>query len=210
MGGQLPSLAPPRQPVVETGRWDGFGCLDAGSESDRLFKNGSEPTCHCRQLEPNEADIMGALDRALGCVIEATGSNEGELLIMDDPRRDLIFAQARGDAHTNRLLWQRLPAGRGVARRPAGRRRAAIVDNESKDERLKSGADVATDFRPRSHISAPLFDGDEVLGVIEVFDKKNGECFSLGDQNHLTVLAHLVSPILIQLRHRQTEKLIQQ
>ena len=153
---------------------------------------------------------MGALDRALGCVIEAAGANAGELLIVDDPRRDLNFSQARGDARTNRLLWQRLPAGQGVARRPAGRRRSAIVDNESKDERLESGADVATDFRPRSHISAPLFDGDEVLGVIEVFDKKNGECFSLGDQNHLTVLVHLVSPILIQLRDRQTEKLIQQ
>ena len=38
---------------------------------------------------------MGALDRALGCVIEATGANEGELLIMDDPCRDLIIAQAQ-------------------------------------------------------------------------------------------------------------------
>ena len=209
MSGRLPSLAPLKQPVVETGRWDGFGCLDAEPESDRLFNNGSEPTSQCRQLEPREADIMGALDRALGCIIEATGANEGELLIMDDPRRDLIFAQARGDAHTNRLLWRRLSAGRGVARRSAGRRRAAIVDNGSKDDQLKSGADVATAFRPRSHISAPLFDGDKVLGVIEVLDKKNGECFSLGDQNHLTVLAHLVSPILIQLRDRQTERLTQ-
>lgn len=214
---QVASFAPAEQSVGETGNREALHCLNANGNAnananayaaaEQQFVDPLETFSQRRPLKPSEADIMGALARALRCVIEATRAKDGRLLICDASSGDLISVLAHGDAPENRLLWQRAPAVLGLAHRAASHRRAAIVNYTSNDERIHSGFDVASGFRTRSLVAASLLDGDEVLGFIEVVNKKNGELFSFGDQYHLTVMANLVSPLLIQLRELQAEKL---
>lgn len=201
---------PPRAPVEESGRWDRFHRADAGPHAEKPDAYGSVSLSQCRQPEASEADILGALDRALGCILEATRAQEGGLLVMDDSSRELVYALVRGDTSKNRFLWRRPPSYRNRARRPATRSPASDGNDASRDDGFHGGKDVAVRFCNGFHITAPLFDGNEVLGVIEVFNKKNGNRFSRSDHNNLIAMSHLISPVLIQLREHQAETLARQ
>lgn len=207
---QVLSFKPPKERVEEARHRESFDRLNVQVEAGRRFVNALETLSRCRQLEPSEAEIMDALDRALVCVIDAISANDGALLVMDESSGDLVFALVHGDVPKKKLLWQRVPAGRGVAHWVAVHRRPAIVNSTLNDERFYSGIDVASGFHTRSIVAVPLIDGDKVLGVIEVLNKKNGEFFALSDQNHLIVMANLASALLVQLRDRQAKKLTEQ
>lgn len=184
---------------------DEFDRLNAQAEANWRFLNALATLALCQKNPDGEAEVMDALDQALVCVIEATGASDGALLVMDDASGDLIFTLVHGDTPKNRLLWRRVPAGRGVAHWAAEHRHATIVNNTSDDERFYSGIDAASGYRTRSIVAAPLLDGEKVIGVVEALNKNSGEFFSLSDQNHLTVMAYLGSTLLIQLRDRQAE-----
>jgi len=202
---QVLSFKPPKERVDEAWNRESLDRLNNQIEAGRRFANALEALCGCLQLESSEADIMEALDRALICVIDAVGANDGALLVMDDSSGDLVFALVHGDVPKTKLLWQRVPAGRGVAQWVAAHRRPAIVNSTLNDERFYSGIDVASGFHTRSIVAVPLMAGDKVIGVIEVLNKKNEDFLALNDQNQLTVMAHLASALLIRLCDRQSE-----
>lgn len=202
---QVLSFKPPKERVDEARNRESFDRLNLQVEAGRQFVNALDSLCQCRQIERSEAEIMSALDRALACVIEAINANDGAILVMDESSGDLVFALVHGDVPKKKLLWQRVPAGRGVAHWVAIHRRPAIVNSTLNDERFYQGIDVASGFHTRSIVAVPLIHDGLVLGVIEVLNKKNEEFFALSDQNHLTVMAHLASALLVQLRDRQAE-----
>jgi hypothetical protein len=158
------------------------------------------------RLEPSEADILGALDRALGCIIEATRAHEGRLLVTGASGREPIFALVRAGGSKSSVLW-RPPWDRVVDRGMQRLSHASPGDDASEGVTFLGRVDVDAGSRDGCHITAPLFEGIESLGVIEVFQKKNGVRFSRGDHDNLSVLAHLFSPILLQLRDHRFEKL---
>lgn len=150
-----------------------------------------------------ESEILEALDHALETVIRATSAKDGALLVRDDANGDLIFALAWGDTPKSELLWKRVPKGQGIAHWVVENRRPAIVNDVSSDERFYKEIDNANDFRTRSILAAPLIDGDQVIGVLEVLNKRDGEYFTISDQNHLTLLAHLAAVVLSELGKRK-------
>ncbi len=201
-----PSSAASPAPVGETGRRIQFDYPDSGPQDQRRCAAGSVPLSRCGELEPSDADIIGALHRALGSIIESTRAHEGGLVLRDPSGRELIFALVRGDDSTDRLLRQRPSAARGAARRWGSHARAFDGDNAGEDERVPSVVDIVTGLRDRYCIAAPLLDGHELLGSVEVFKRKNGDRFTPDDHNNLTALVHLLPPILMTLRDRQAEK----
>lgn len=201
------SFRPAKEAANEARHREDFDCLNAQIEAGRRFVSALDALSRCRQLEPSESEMMDALDRALGCAVEATRANDAALLVMDESGGDLVFVLVHGEVPEKKLLWQRVPPGRGVAHWVAAHRRAAIVNSTLNDERFYRGIDIASGFQTRSIVAVPLIHADKVLGVIEVLNKKNGEFFALSDQNHLTVLAHLASALLIRLRERWAEEL---
>lgn len=206
---QVLSFSAARDPLAKARHQESLDRLDAQVEAGKRFVDALEKLSDYRHTAPSEAEIMNALDRALTCVVDAVCANDGAVLIMDESSGDLVFALVRGEVPKKKLLWQRVPAGRGIAQWVAVHRRAAIVNSTLNDERFYQGIDAASGYHTRSIVAVPLIDGGEVLGVIEVLNKKNEEFFSLSDQNHLTVMAHLASALLRQVRDRQAEKLIE-
>ncbi len=199
------SFTPSKDRVDTSKRRELHVRLSEQVEAGRQYVSALESLSRCRELQLNEAEIMNSLNQALECLIAAVDANDGAVLIMDEDSGDLVFALAHGDAPKDKLLWQRVPAGRGVAHWVATHRRGAIVNSTLNDERFYSGIDIASGFHTRSIVAVPLLDGDRVLGVIEVLNKKDGEFFSLSDQNHLTLMAHLASALMVQLRDRESE-----
>ncbi len=194
----------PAQDRVDTAkRREQFERLNAEIEAGRRFVNSLETLSRFRQKEPSEAEIMDALDQALRCVVEATCADDGAVMIMDESNGDLIFALTYGNVPKEKLLWKRVPAGRGAAQWVATHRRGAIVNSALNDDRFYRGIDIASGYHTRSIVAVPLLDGDKAIGVIEVLNKKDGEFFSLSDQDHLTLMAHLASGLLTKLRNRE-------
>lgn len=153
--------------------------------------------------EITEGEVLEILDQALEKVLRVTSSKDAALLIRDDVTGDLVFALAWGDMPKSELLWKRVPKGQGVAHWVADNRRPAIVNDVSSDERFYAELDRVNSFRTRSILAAPLLNGEEVLGVVEVLNKQGSGYFTLNDQNHLTLLAHLASVVLAELGKRK-------
>ena len=109
------------------------------------------------------------------------------------------FALAQGDTPKEDLLWRPVPKGQGIAHWVASNMRPAIVNNASTDERFYDEFDTSNGFDTRSIVAAPLINGDKVMGVVEVLNKKDGRYFTFNDQNHVTLMAHLVSRLLARL-----------
>lgn len=196
-------LVTPSNSVSDTGLRRDFDSLNAKAEANWRFLNALATLVDYEQSPRSEAKTMDALDYALKGVIDATSASDGALLIMDESNGDLIFALAHGETPKEKLLWQRVPAGRGVAHWAASHKRATIVNSAWNDDRFYNGVDVANDFYTRTIVAAPLLNDKEAIGVVEILNKKDGEFFSLSDQNHLTVFARLASSLLVQLRDRR-------
>jgi GAF domain-containing protein len=147
----------------------------------------------------SEAEIMDVVEHALACLMRATSAKDGALLVSDDTSGDLIFALAQGDTPKEDLLWRPVPKGQGIAHWVASNMRPAIVNNASTDERFYDEFDTSNGFDTRSIVAAPLINGDKVMGVVEVLNKKDGRYFTFNDQNHVTLMAHLVSRLLARL-----------
>jgi GAF domain-containing protein len=147
----------------------------------------------------SEAKIMDVVEHALACLIRATSARDGALLITDDSSGDLVFALVHGDTPKKDLLWCPVPKGQGIAHWVASNMRPAIINNAATDERFYNRFDTANDFETRSIVAAPLINGNELMGVVEVLNKKDEHFFTLNDQNHVTLTAHLVARLLARL-----------
>ncbi|MDH3314403.1 MAG: GAF domain-containing protein [Gammaproteobacteria bacterium] len=202
--GQVLSFAAAKNSLDEGKTREEFHRLNAQAEATRHFINALGTLSDYGQDPPGEVEVMEALDHALACVIKATWAYDGALLISDDSSGDLIFALVQGEMPKTNLLWRRVPAGRGVAHWAASHKRATIVNNTVNDERFYKGIDAAINFCTRSILAVPLLNGDETIGVLEIINKKDGQFFSLSDQNHLTIMARLATTLLTQLRENQS------
>lgn len=199
------SFAAAKNSLDENKTREDFHRLNAQAEATRHFINALGTLSDYGQDLPGEVEVMEALDQALACVIKATWADDGALLIRDDASGDLVFALVQGEMRKKNLLWRRVPAGRGVAHWAASHKRATIVNNTLSDERFYKGIDAASNFSTRSILAAPLLSGNETIGVFEIINKKDGQFFSLSDQNHLTIMARLAMVLLTQLRESQSQ-----
>ena len=100
-----------------------------------------------------------------------------------------------------------MPPGHGIAGWVAEDGRAAVVNNAQYDDRVRAWMDGESEFRTSSSLAAAILWGGRVLGVIEVFNKRDGMHFSTADQSLLALTCRLAGKLLdtiIQRLERQT------
>jgi GAF domain-containing protein len=148
---------------------------------------------HSRQ---GESEVYLLLQQVLDNSIRAINARDGSLLVPDEATQDLVFVMVRGDEPHTELVGRRIPAGEGIAGWVAKNRRAAIVNNAAADDRFFPGMDREIDYRTKSLLAVPLVGGDEVLGVIEVLNKRDGRFFSTGNQALLTLMCRFAGELL--------------
>jgi signal transduction histidine kinase len=104
----------------------------------------------------------------------------GFLLLKDPATGDLVFQTALGEQLTEVKPF-RIPKGQGIAGRVAETRRAMMVEKSA-----SGGREI--DFRANNALCVPLILRDQVIGVIEVLNKKEG-AFSPRDLELLNSVA---------------------
>ena len=163
------------------------------------------------EREMNAAhDLDELLDRILEKAMDALEAEGGSIALCEPNSDDLRFRTVGGPM-APRLLHRTIKMGEGLIGWVAANRKAVIVNQPDDDNRHAAQFADSVGLRPRQLASAPLISGDEVLGAIELIDKREtGEPearggFSEGDLKLLTLIAGQSSRA-IQLARSRSER----
>ena len=143
------------------------------------------------------------LDQLLGEMM--TGSKAlmhaeaSSLLLTNASTNELDFYVATGKKSA--LLKQSTVAmGSGIAGWVALHKQPLIIDDCYKDPRFNSDYDAKNNFKTKSMICVPMIHKEDLLGVIQVINKKNGSVFTEDD---LLLLETLASQCAIAITNHQ-------
>ena len=141
------------------------------------------------------------LDDLLATIIAKTAEvldAERAKLFLYDPVRDELWSKAADHLEITEI---RLAMGEGIAGDVARTRLVENIPDVYADPRFNPEFDKRTGYRTRSILSMPLIGGhDELVGVIQVLNKKNQTRFDPEDESLLRGLTAHVS-VAIERAH---------
>ncbi|MCP5155616.1 MAG: GAF domain-containing protein [Ectothiorhodospiraceae bacterium] len=143
--------------------------------------------------------ILAMLDTSLPCAVAAVDATDGSILVRDDANSALAFVATAGSIPTQRLRWTYLPSHRGIASWVTANGQAAIVNDVRADERFYPGIDEVHAFHTRTVLAVPVIHGGNVLGVVEVLNKRGNRLFDTSDKRAIEVYAHCIGRTLAHL-----------
>jgi signal transduction histidine kinase len=144
-------------------------------------------------------DLDDLLGRILARSIAVLGASAGSIALTEGDV--LRFSTASGPA-AERMSHRTIKVGTGVIGWAVAHRQALIVNDPASDERHAAELAADLDARPRNILAAPLLDGDDVLGGIEVLDKWGSAGFDEADLRLLVLIAAQVAKAIGLARSR--------
>lgn len=173
-----------------------IGALAATSlERARLFAETDRSARQLRALNEVSQKLVAAeqsidtlLELITSSAVSILNAEAGSLLLMtDDSSGDIEFKVVIGSTGQE-LLGTRLPAGKGLVGEVATTGRHVIVNDTSQDKRW--GGEVAKGaFHTNKILASPLVAQDNVIGVLEIINKKDRSNFVASDVELLTTFA---------------------
>ncbi|HDT14987.1 MAG TPA: GAF domain-containing protein [Firmicutes bacterium] len=158
------------------------------------------------EITGRHIDLGKVLDRFLSVVMEETDSDAGSFLLVDDVTDTLYFAAARGKAG-ERIKKFRLAMGEGIAGWVAQNGMPIITPDASKDKRHSKRISAATGYKTRNMVCIPVKYEKEILGVIQLLNKKGGGVFTRDDvdviQPFLSYIAVLIKNAGLTIENRK-------
>ncbi len=119
---------------------------------------------------------------------DMTMAESWSIILKEEETGDLVLHRAEGKAK-RKLKHIRLNAGEGIAGWVSEKGIPVVVSDVARDKRFSSRIDKHTGFKTKTLMAAPIKSKGEVLGVLEVINKSNGESFTEED---LTLLMRFV------------------
>jgi signal transduction histidine kinase len=131
------------------------------------------------------------LDQVLSSIMaqvdEMLQAEAASLMLTDPATGDLVFQLALGDK-SNEVKPFRVPKGKGIAGQVAETGKPLVIADVAKDTRHFKGVDEKTQFITRNILCVPLILHEQVVGVVQVLNKKAGE-FTQRDIDLMTSIA---------------------
>jgi GAF domain-containing protein len=160
--------------------------------SDRVDPLGA--TLHAVALRVEAARRLAppAGTAVLRSIVEATAAlfdAEAASLALHDPASDrLVFEVAAGERGQG-VVGLAIGPSEGVAGYVFSTGQPLALSDVARDARFGRDTAERTGYVPRSLVAVPLVDGEGVLGVLEVLDKRGAEGFDLRDVELAAVFA---------------------
>jgi signal transduction histidine kinase len=132
-------------------------------------------------------DLDPLLTRIMENAVEILNCEAGSLLLVDDQTGESVFEVAIGPVGTD-LKGQRLPPGVGMVGK-AVKTKQAIIQNDVQGSEDWFNTDEQTGYSSKDLLVVPLIVKDEVIGVLEILNKKDASPFDSKDQDLLTAFA---------------------
>jgi signal transduction histidine kinase len=137
-------------------------------------------------------DIQTVLDNAMTSVQMSMNAEASAIFELDRAKGELFFRTALGDA-AEKAKEVRLKIGEGIAGWVAQTGQPLIVENALDDPRFWPVVDVKTGFVTRSILCVPMIYKGQLVGALEVLNKKDGRVFDGNDMEMLTIIANQVT-----------------
>lgn len=113
------------------------------------------------------------------------------ILLLNKEKNELYFKASLGKK-SKEIKKYKVKVGEGIAGWVAEKGKSLIVEDAAKDTRWKKNLDNATKFETKSLICVPLILEKEIMGVMEVINKKDEEYFDKNDEEILNSFANQV------------------
>ncbi|PJF30466.1 MAG: hypothetical protein CUN52_04030 [Phototrophicales bacterium] len=141
-----------------------------------------------RQLVAIESDIEELLNLITHSAVDILNAEAGSLLlVVEDGSGDLEFKVVVGGTGQE-LIGKRLEAGFGLVGRVAKTGKPVISNDTSTDKGWQGEVTEGT-FRTQSVLAVPLIAKDNIIGVLEVINKKDGTIYVQEDVELLSTFA---------------------
>lgn len=140
---------------------------------------------------------------------QLTHAEASSVMLLDSSKEFLYFKTAGGEKGTF-MKTIKIPVGQGIAGWVAQNNQSLLIDDVSKDERFSAAlADAKSGFVTRSILAVPMVAGDELIGVMEVLNKKVSETggkFTPDDQEILQSLSGFAAVSIVNSRLNAEQK----
>ncbi len=156
-------------------------------ETERRAQQLASLNVITRQLT-STMEIESLSRNILDSAVDILNAEAGSLFLVDEQTDELVFKVTVGPVAKN-LVGQRLPAGTGFVGQAVTTRQPVIVNNVAATTTWNPATDKQTGFVTRSILAIPMEVKDQVIGVIEVINKKDGSPFTEDDQNLLAAFS---------------------
>jgi signal transduction histidine kinase len=133
-------------------------------------------------------DVEKLLELILDKSLELLESEAGSFLLADEDTGELTFRVARGP-NSESLLGSRLPLGAGLAGAVAQSGQPMIVNSVQDDQRWFGRKVTSDEFVTQSILTVPLLRYRQVMGVLQIINKRSGAIFTEEDQALMTAFA---------------------
>lgn len=143
-----------------------------------------------RQLLQSVVDVARA-------ILDARASS---IMLLDPSTDELVFEAVSGEGEQV-LVGRRFPAARGVAGFVLASGEPLIVDDTGASPLFAADIAASTAYLPGSLMAVPLLHRDEVLGVLEVLDRRPDRHRPLGDMDLLGLFARHAAAALAVIQH---------
>jgi putative methionine-R-sulfoxide reductase with GAF domain len=121
------------------------------------------------------------------------------IMLLDEDQQHLFFKVATGEKG-GMVTKFRIKVGEGIAGAVAQTRETVLVNDVSRDSRFTGQHDQASGFKTKSVLCVPMLAGGELIGVLEVLNKKETSGFTEADKSLLESLASLAAMAIANAR----------
>jgi diguanylate cyclase (GGDEF)-like protein len=124
-------------------------------------------------LVTSSLDTLAVRQYAIEAATRLLNAEAGSLLLIDRDTDELYFEVAVGDKR-DEIKPVRFQKGIGIAGWVATHREPVIIHDAPSDIRFYRGVDEVSGFTTRSMICVPVREKEDVVGVLQVINKKEG------------------------------------
>ncbi len=162
--------------------------LSEGALGERELKALVEASA----LISSSLDLSATLKAIATSAAEVLNAEASSVLLLDKRRKRLVFEAAIGTT-SDRLLGQEMDAQAGIAGRVATIGQPVLVPDAHQHPDFFREFDDKSSFVTRGIIGAPMILHSEVIGVIEVLNRKGDAPFTPRDKELLRLFANLAA-----------------
>jgi signal transduction histidine kinase len=144
-------------------------------------------------------EIQMVLANAMTCVQTFMDAEASAIFELDRDRGELFFRTALGDA-AEKLKDVRIKLGEGIAGWVAQTGEPVIISDAHQDPRFYRIVDSRTGFKTRTILCVPMLSKGQIVGVLEVLNRRGDQDFTEDDLETLTILGNLIAIALENAR----------
>ena len=137
------------------------------------------------------ADLDVLLNKIIQYAAKIVEGEAASILLLNKEKRELYFKASLGKK-SQEIRKYKVKVGQGIAGWVAEKGKSLIIDDVTRDNRWKKDFDNAVKFKAKSIICVPLILEKEIVGVMEVINKKDKTYFGKNDEEILNSFANQV------------------